>query len=363
MTALTGLQCHVCQAPFPAEALYVCDKCFGPLEAVYDYDVVRAHDDARRRSSARPHNLWRYRELLPITGEPRTGFNSGFTPLVRADRLADAARRPASSTSRTTRVNHPTLSYKDRVVSVAATRAVELGFNGVRLRVDRQPRATASRRTPRASACSCYVFIPDNLEPGKVLGSAIFSPTADRHPRQLRRREPAVHAGRRQVRLGLRQHQPAHLLRRGRQDVRLRDRRAARLAIPAARRLAGRRRHAAAAHRARLPRAARTSASSTATLPKIYAAQAAGCAPVVKALARGHRSSRSRCGPTPSPSRSPSATRPTATRCSRRCSETGGSGAMVTDERDPRRHPAARRDRRHLHRAGRRHDAGGHDRS
>ena len=95
---------------------------------------------------------------------------------------------------------------------------------------------------------SCSVFIPDDLEPAKVAGAGVYRPHDHRRPRQLRRREPAVHAGGGPVRLGLREHQPARVLRRGREDLRLRDRRAARLEVPAARRLAGGRRHAAAAH-------------------------------------------------------------------------------------------------------------------
>src|SRR5262245_41725485 len=83
--ALRGLQCHLWQSIFPAEATYVCHKCLGPLEPVYDYDRIRlTREDIERR----PKNLWRYRELLPITGSPLTGFNSGFTPLVSCDRLA-----------------------------------------------------------------------------------------------------------------------------------------------------------------------------------------------------------------------------------------------------------------------------------
>src|SRR5476649_2465120 len=85
MSALIGLQCHLCHTPFPAEAIYVCDRCLGPLEPVYDYAAVQV---TREEIERRPKNLWRYRELLPITGEPLTGFNSGFTPLVRCDRLA-----------------------------------------------------------------------------------------------------------------------------------------------------------------------------------------------------------------------------------------------------------------------------------
>ena len=80
MSALIGLQCHLCKTSFPAEAIYVCDRCLGPLEPVYDYDAIRL---THAEIASRPKNLWRYRELLPITGEPKTGFHSGFTPLVR----------------------------------------------------------------------------------------------------------------------------------------------------------------------------------------------------------------------------------------------------------------------------------------
>jgi threonine synthase len=87
MTFMTGLQCHLCGTKYPAEALWVCDQCLGPLEVTYDYARVR---EALTRDviASRPHNVWRFRELLPITGEPRTGFHTGCTPLVRADRLA-----------------------------------------------------------------------------------------------------------------------------------------------------------------------------------------------------------------------------------------------------------------------------------
>ena len=87
MTVFTGLRCAMCKTEFPAEALYVCDQCLGPLEACYDYDAAR-RTLTRDAIASRPRNLWRYRELLPIMGEPLTGFYSGFTPLVRAERLA-----------------------------------------------------------------------------------------------------------------------------------------------------------------------------------------------------------------------------------------------------------------------------------
>ena len=172
MSALLGLQCHLCKTQFPAEAVYVCDRCLGPLEPVYDYDAVRL---TREAIEARPKNLWRYRELLPITGAPRTGFNSGFTPLVRCDRLA---RRlgVAELYVKDDSVNHPTLSYKDRVVSVAATRAVELGFDVLACASTGNLANSVSAHAARLGV-DCCVVIPDNLEAGKLLGSAIFNPT------------------------------------------------------------------------------------------------------------------------------------------------------------------------------------------
>jgi threonine synthase len=157
---------------FPAEAIYVCDKCLGPLEPVYDYQAIHV---TREEIEQRPKNLWRYRELLPITGEPLTGFHSGFTPLVRCDRLA--ARLGLSELYlKDDSVNHPTLSYKDRVVSVAATRAVELGFKVISCASTGNLANSVSAHAARLGL-ECCVFIPDNLEPGKILGSAIFRPT------------------------------------------------------------------------------------------------------------------------------------------------------------------------------------------
>src|SRR5690349_22244819 len=172
MSALVGLQCHLCHTAFPADAIYVCDRCLGPLEPVYDYDSIRL---THAQIAGRPKNLWRYRELLPIAGEPRTGFNSGFTPLVRCDRLA--ARLGVSELYiKDDSVNHPTLSYKDRVVSVAATRAVELGFDVLACASTGNLANSVSAHAARLGL-ECCVFVPDNLEAGKLLGSAIFNPT------------------------------------------------------------------------------------------------------------------------------------------------------------------------------------------
>ncbi len=172
MSALIGLECHLCHARFPADALYVCDKCLGPLEPVYDYPAIRVtREDIERR----PKNLWRYRELLPIAGEPRTGFHSGFTPLVRATRLAEHLG-VRELYLKDDSVNHPTLSYKDRVVAVAATRASELGFQVFACASTGNLANSVSAHAARLGL-ECVVFIPDNLEAGKLLGSAIYRPT------------------------------------------------------------------------------------------------------------------------------------------------------------------------------------------
>jgi threonine synthase len=150
----------------------VCDKCLGPLEPIYDYSSVKL---TREQIASRPKNLWRYRELLPIKGEPQTGFHSGFTPLVRCSRLA-AHLGLGELYIKDDSVNHPTLSYKDRVVSVAATRAKELGFDVLACASTGNLANSVAAHAARLGM-DCAVFIPDNLEAGKLLGSAIFGAT------------------------------------------------------------------------------------------------------------------------------------------------------------------------------------------
>jgi threonine synthase len=172
MKFVAGLTCHLCGATYPAEALWVCSECLGPLEVTYDYDAVR-RSMSRAAVESRPRSLWRYQELLPVE-EPRTGFNSGFTPLVRATRLA----RELGVTElyiKDDSVNHPTFSYKDRVVSVAATRAVELGFQVFGCASTGNLAGSVAAHAARLGL-PCYVFIPNNLEPAKVLGAAIYDP-------------------------------------------------------------------------------------------------------------------------------------------------------------------------------------------
>jgi threonine synthase len=151
----------------------VCETCFGPLEVQYDYDAIR-RVLTREVIERRPRNLWRYRELLPIEGEPQIGLHSGFTPLVRADRLASVFG-VKELWIKDDSVNHPTFSYKDRVVSVAISKAIEFGFDTVSCASTGNLANSVSAHAARAGL-NCFIFIPDDLEQGKVIGSTIYGP-------------------------------------------------------------------------------------------------------------------------------------------------------------------------------------------
>ncbi|HLG54729.1 MAG TPA: threonine synthase [Vicinamibacterales bacterium] len=172
MRFVAGLTCHLCGSRYKPEALWVCSDCLGPLEVSYDYDAVRKVM-TRELIESRPRSLWRYRELLPVE-EPKTGFNSGFTPLVRASRLAKELGL-AELYIKDDSVNHPTFSYKDRVVSVAATRCVELGFPVFGCASTGNLAGSVAAHAARLGL-ACYVFIPKDLEPAKILGAAIYRP-------------------------------------------------------------------------------------------------------------------------------------------------------------------------------------------
>ncbi len=167
-----GLQCRLCGKVYPkTEALNFCTDDFGPLEVVYDYDAIgRAIDRDVIRS--RPRNMWRYRELLPIDGEPTVGLHVGGTPLIRADRLAKALG-VAELYIKNDAVNHPSLSFKDRVVGVALSKAVELGYRTVGC-ASTGNLAGSVAANAAAAGLEAYVLIPDNLEAGKVLGASIY---------------------------------------------------------------------------------------------------------------------------------------------------------------------------------------------
>ena len=167
----TSLKCRECGRLYPKQAIHVCDYDFGPLEAAYDYNAIRIAL-TRQVIESRPQSMWRYRELLPIEGEPTVGCQVGFTPLVKATRLAKALGIRECWVKNDT-VNYPTLSFKDRVVSVALSRARELGFKVVAC-ASTGNLANSVAANAASAGLKSYVLIPADLEQGKVLGSLVY---------------------------------------------------------------------------------------------------------------------------------------------------------------------------------------------
>ena len=167
----SNFKCRECGRLYPKQAIHVCEFDFGPLEAAYDYEEI-AKSISRKAIESRPHTMWRYRELLPIDNEPTVGAQVGFTPLVKADRLAKVLGIRELWIKNDT-VNYPTLSFKDRVVSVALSRAKELGFQIVAC-ASTGNLANSVAANAAAAGLKSYVLIPSDLEQGKVLGSLIY---------------------------------------------------------------------------------------------------------------------------------------------------------------------------------------------
>lgn len=171
MSFVKGLKCRECGAPYPVAPVAICEECFGPLEVDYDYDAIKnvlTRDEIGRR----PKNLWKFRELMPLDGEPTVGLNSGGTPLVKADRLAKALG-VREVYLKNDAVNHPTLSFKDRVVAVALSKAREFGFTAVGC-ASTGNLANSVAAQAASVGFPAYILIPDNLEKSKVLGTQIF---------------------------------------------------------------------------------------------------------------------------------------------------------------------------------------------
>ena len=167
----SNLKCRECGQLYPKQAIHVCDFDFGPLEAAYDYEAIRAVL-TRELIESRPQTMWRYRELLPIDGEPTVGTQVGFTPLVKADRLAKVLGIRELYIKNDT-VNYPTLSFKDRVVAVALSRARELGFKVVAC-ASTGNLANSVAANAAAAGFPAYILIPDNLEKSKVTATQIY---------------------------------------------------------------------------------------------------------------------------------------------------------------------------------------------
>jgi threonine synthase len=166
-----GLRCRLCGKTYPREPLNFCTEDFGPLEVDYDYEAI-ARTLTRDKLERRPNTMWRFRELLPIDGEPTVGLQVGGTPLVRAERLA-AALGVKKLWIKNDAVNFPTLSFKDRVVAVALSKAREFGFQTVGC-ASTGNLANSVAANAAAAGLQAYIFVPSDLERAKILGTSIY---------------------------------------------------------------------------------------------------------------------------------------------------------------------------------------------
>jgi threonine synthase len=160
MSAVKGLRCRECQREYPQEPIHVCDYCFGPLEVVYDYDLIQ-QQVSRESIAAGPRSIWRYRPFLPIDGERTVDLGTGFTPLVHAENLGKLLGLDRLYIKNDC-VN-PTYSFKDRPVAVATSKALEFGFDTLACASTGNLAGSVAAHAAKAGM-RAFVFIPDDLE-------------------------------------------------------------------------------------------------------------------------------------------------------------------------------------------------------
>jgi threonine synthase len=165
-----ALKCKECGTAYPLEARFVCERCFGPLEVSYSLTETDP-GELKRRIQAGPHSLWRYGDFLPLERTTRSALPAGWTPLVRADRLAE--RLGLGELWIKNETANPTHSFKDRVVSIALARARELGFDTIAC-ASTGNLANAVAAHAAAAGLPAYVLIPHDLEEPKVLATGAY---------------------------------------------------------------------------------------------------------------------------------------------------------------------------------------------
>jgi threonine synthase len=171
MSYIKGLRCRECRREYSINPIHVCEFCFGPLEVIYDYEKIK-NDLTRGKIEKRPKSMWRYRELLPVDNDPSIGLNVGFTPFIRSKGLAKVLG-VKELYIKNDAVNYPTLSFKDRVVSVVLSKAKEFGFRTVAC-ASTGNLANSVAALAAAGGLESYIFVPYDLEQGKILGTLIY---------------------------------------------------------------------------------------------------------------------------------------------------------------------------------------------
>lgn len=174
MSYVTGLKCRECGREYDALPIHVCEFCFGPLEVAYDYDAI-AENTTRAGIESGPRSIWRYASLLPADGAGGpVDMGAGFTPLVKADNLGKRLGLKNLYVKNDTL--NPTYSFKDRVVSVALSRALEFGFTTAACASTGNLANSVAAHAAKAGM-DAFIFIPSDLEVGKVVATAVYGPT------------------------------------------------------------------------------------------------------------------------------------------------------------------------------------------
>ena len=171
MGHVKGLRCKECGKKFEKLPIHVCEFCFGPLEVDYDYDAIKKVI-SRKSIEAGPPTMWRYREFMPIDEEPKVGLHVGYTPLLRAKNLGKALGLNKLYIKNDS-VNHPTFSFKDRVVAVAVSKAIEFGFDTISCASTGNLANSVAAHSAEAGLKS-RIFVPVGLESGKIIGTQIY---------------------------------------------------------------------------------------------------------------------------------------------------------------------------------------------
>ncbi|HET7296829.1 MAG TPA: threonine synthase [Gemmatimonadales bacterium] len=167
--AARPLRCRSCGADHAPAPTAICEQCLGPLDPVYDAQrALPDHATIERRAPS----LWRYKEWLPFDGEPVWSLDTGFTPLVDAPALA---RRlgVARAWVKNDTVSHPSLSFKDRVVAAAINAAAAFGLDTIGCASTGNLANAVAAHAARAGL-KAWIFIPHDLEAGKVIGTSIY---------------------------------------------------------------------------------------------------------------------------------------------------------------------------------------------
>ncbi|MBI4759400.1 MAG: threonine synthase [Chloroflexi bacterium] len=173
MTYVKALRCRECGREYPQGPTHVCEFCFGPLEVAYDYQAIQ-RDISREAIAAGPGSIWRYQALLPVQRASQADLGAGWTPLIKANNLARALGLRELYLKNDC-VN-PTYSFKDRVVAVATAKALEFGFDTLACASTGNLAAAVSAQAAKAGL-RAYVFIPADLEQGKIVGAAVYGAT------------------------------------------------------------------------------------------------------------------------------------------------------------------------------------------